>query len=360
MAPTDSAAPPRVPKKKALLIGINYVGQSGELAGCVNDVVDMRAICILLKYDEICILYDGAWPGAATPANARLSNRSTTPSRANIIAAIRWLTADAARGDMLVCHYSGHGSQLRTLIPDSENDGLDETIVPVDYRTAGMIRDDELKRMLVDSLIDKNASLRAIFDCCHAGTGVDLQYNLAPKSSAWGRRGLPAETMKDDEMPSPVAAMVAESVRNEMVKWFGPAVVDRYADPGVGEGHYIEWTADGVQTEIGYGAIASRVVPKHVTDAAPDVILVSGCADNQSSADSVFGGRPGGVLSYFLATYLRERIAAAQDITDPAIWPSPPTLLREMRRRTRAQGYSQIPQLSSESPVEGRSRFNLA
>ena len=42
-----------------------------------------------------------------------------------------WLVTGAAEGDALVFHYSGHGGRERS------EDGYHETLVPLDFETAG-------------------------------------------------------------------------------------------------------------------------------------------------------------------------------------------------------------------------------
>ena len=61
-----------------------------------------------------------------------------SPTRANIIMAIRWLVAGAAAGDALFFHFSGHGGQQVDPHGDEE-DGMDETICPVDFEHAGQV-----------------------------------------------------------------------------------------------------------------------------------------------------------------------------------------------------------------------------
>lgn len=53
--------------------------------------------------------------------------------------------------------------------------GWDETILPVDYKSAGHILDDDLYIYLVQPLV-KGAQLTAIFDSCHSGTALDLPF----------------------------------------------------------------------------------------------------------------------------------------------------------------------------------------
>lgn len=61
------------------------------------------------------------------------------------VQAARWLTIDNRPGDSLFFHYSGHGGRQidRSGI---EEDGYDETILPLDFETAGQIVDDEVSK----------------------------------------------------------------------------------------------------------------------------------------------------------------------------------------------------------------------
>jgi hypothetical protein len=341
-------------KKRALLIGINYVGQGAQLSGCVNDIVDMRAVCAALGYEEVCVLYDGHWAGAFDPRDNRLGD--TRPTRANMTAAFRWLTAGAASGDKLLLHYSGHGGQLRALKPGTEVTGMDDTVVPVDYETAGMMRDDELYTLLVAPLRGTGAVLRGILDCCHSGTGLDLRYNLSLSrlSSIFGDRSVggasgPASDLAS-EVRETVDHLVEDSVRSALVRWFGAeAVAERLGKPDVPE--FIEWTADGAETALTASAVESRALSA-VAAAAPDAILVSGCADMQTSADARFGSRANGALTYYILEIIRPVIASRA-------WPAATDFLRDLRRRLRAGGYDQLPQVSSEAPVNRSTKFNL-
>jgi len=127
-------------KRKALFIGINYFGQKGELRGCINDVNNIKAFLTShYKIDEMRILTDDA-----TEADKK-------PTRANIIAGFKWLRADVKPGDAMILHYSGHGGSVKDTDGDEE-DGMDETLCPVDYATAGPIVDDEVHAVLVRGL----------------------------------------------------------------------------------------------------------------------------------------------------------------------------------------------------------------
>ncbi len=149
-------------RKKALLIGINYIGTSNELHGCINDVVNIKNF-IKKDYDfsddEIMLMTEVS------------ENSKRIPTKQNIIDAIKWLVSDCDASSRLFMHYSGHGGSIKDTSGD-EADGRDETIFPLD----GMIVDDDLKQMLIEPL-KKGARLTCIFDCCHSGTALDLRYN---------------------------------------------------------------------------------------------------------------------------------------------------------------------------------------
>jgi hypothetical protein len=152
---------------RAVFVGINYTGQRGlELKGCVNDVTnsinlfkDMGANFV--EEQNLRVLTDGP----------RAKRR---PTRVEMLAAMEWLTKDCKEGDVLWFHYSGHGSQERDKSGE-EDDGMNESIIPVDYTTNGSIIDNDLYTRLVQPL-KKGVTLYAIFDCCHSGTILDLRY----------------------------------------------------------------------------------------------------------------------------------------------------------------------------------------
>lgn len=74
------------------------------------------------------------------------------------------------------CYETGHGGKLRDDNGD-EKDGYDETLVPLDYATAGQIRDDDLYKLLVAGL-RQGVFATFIMDCCHSGSVLDLPYTF--------------------------------------------------------------------------------------------------------------------------------------------------------------------------------------
>lgn len=104
------------------------------------------------------------------------------PTRKNIIDAFRRITQYSKAGDVVFLHYSGHGGR----VPDrdgDEDDGYDETLIPVDFKSAGQIVDDEIFKVLVRAM-PAGVNVTVLMDCCHSGTALDLPYSVNATESA--------------------------------------------------------------------------------------------------------------------------------------------------------------------------------
>ena len=149
--------------KKAVLVGINYINSKYELKGCINDVKHIKDFLITnCDFEE---------------NNIKVLTEQDTilPTSDNIKSNITWLVSNNAENDLLVFHYSGHGSNIRDTNLD-ENDGMDETIVPLDYEKTNDITDDWLYENMTNK-VQKNVNMYCFFDSCHSGTVIDLRYN---------------------------------------------------------------------------------------------------------------------------------------------------------------------------------------
>jgi hypothetical protein len=89
--------------KKSLFIGCNYTGSSHALQGCINDVNNIKAY-VVAKFNFAAD--DAHMKTLSDDQQGELS-----PTKDNIIAAMKWLIADAKDGDSLFFHYSGHGGE---------------------------------------------------------------------------------------------------------------------------------------------------------------------------------------------------------------------------------------------------------
>lgn len=166
--------------KRALLIGCNYTGTENQLNGCINDILAIKHYLTQqsgFKESDITMLSDHV--GAKS---------NELPTKRNMIRAINTFVSNLPTNCKvkLFFHYSGHGGQTLDRNGD-EDTKYDQTLIPLDFRKAGEIVDDDLKMYLVDPL-PPNVELYCIFDCCHSGTALDLRYNLKALQSGNSRQ----------------------------------------------------------------------------------------------------------------------------------------------------------------------------
>jgi hypothetical protein len=170
-----------------------------------------------------------------------VDGRATT---GNILDRLNWLT-QASPGDRVLFHYSGHGAQVPARNSSGEIDQLSECICPVDF-------DWSEQRMIIDKQfveifkkIPPGVRFSWISDSCHSG---DLDRGLTKgNSKVLGIRRFP--------IPADIA-----------------------------------WRQ----------RIAKKKALRAMVGNTLDVGYISGCMDNQTSADAEFGGKANGALTYFL------------------------------------------------------------
>lgn len=151
------------PRKLALLVGINgYEPAIGQLNGCITDVDMQRELLVHrfgFKHNDVLEVTD---------------DKAT---RQGILTAFNeHLIKQAKPGDVVVFHYSGHGS--RVLDPDPiENDKYNSTMVPFDRPGASATSSDKpvlditgRTLFLLMSAV-QTEKLTVVLDSCYSGGG---------------------------------------------------------------------------------------------------------------------------------------------------------------------------------------------
>jgi len=300
-----------MPRRKALLIGINYTGSENQLAGCVNDVENVRQYLI----HEKGFPYD---PASMVILTDNQNDPRYIPTGQNMLAAFHWLVTNNSRGDSLFLHYSGHGGQVED--PDGDRDsGFDDTICPVDFERSGQITSDTLHRVLVTPLAP-GVRLTVIFDCCHSGTAIELPFVY--RSNEDGHVGLVDNINKGMRLAAAARSLIQGGFSMKKVDdakqliagahSFFQGFAHRSRPEGLGEEKFVEdWKHEG-----------------------KDVWMFSGCRDDQTSADTSIANEPTGAMSWAFIHTMKQY---------------PGQSYVEILQRTRAllsQKYAQIPQLS--------------
>ena len=252
--------------RSSLHIGLNYPGTSAELAGCVNDARDWQDLAVELGYRPLTIL---------------------EPSRAALLGALEGAVGRLRYGDRLLVTYSGHGSW----VPDrdgDEPDGRDEALVPSDYRTTGLLLDDEL--LDVWTRIPFGARVVFVSDSCHSGS-VTRFASLDP--AAVGRR---------DVGPAAYERSALSRIPHIANARFLPPAEVLLPDPGP-ELERLERAAAL--------PVAGKPRPSRVA-------LLSGCRDDEVSYDATIDGRPRGAASWAYLAALRS-LARPTSTTRPTL-----------------------------------------
>lgn len=315
--PMDEVKPGR---RKALLVGINYRQTQNELRGCINDVKAQNHT--LLNYygfheDNIMILTED-------------EHRSKWPYKARIQEGWRWLLHGAQEGDMLVFHYSGHGSQMRD-VTGTEPSGLSDCICPLDCNKSWpehIILDTEIHKEVYDFLPDK-VKLICLFDCCHSGTVANLNAKrgglvpMVPEEYNGVRYFDPPACVAEPASPS-TKSISGPSSPLSCIRPKAP-MVDRK-------------NASGFRRAV------------HGDHAYKDklVWVYSGCQDNQTSADAYEDGTYQGAFSWAIQKCLREHRFSMRH----------GSLLHGIRNKLRGR-YAQVPALST-TQQDYFSRFYMA
>jgi hypothetical protein len=207
-------------------------------------------------------------------------------TKKNIIDGLKWLVNKAKGNDRLLFHFSGHGSQIVDTDGDELKDKKDEIICPHDMDWDGtFISDDDLGKVF--SSLPKGANLDVFLDSCHSGTGTREMEAI---------RALPFELSFRPRFLPPPADIAARADDDDME-------VRKLLKGGNPLNH----------------------------------VLLSGCRDNQTSADASIGGSYNGAFTYYTCKHLRENRGNL----------SRAELLKRVRASLKFNGFSQIPQLEA-------------
>jgi metacaspase-1 len=266
-------------KTQALLVGINDYKGINDLQGCINDVTNVRSVLKTFfgfTNNEIRVLTD---------------SRAT---KENILLRLENMVKSAEKGDYLIFHFSGHGSQIRDREGDELADRMDEIICPYDMNwDDGFISDDILRDILTH--LKKGVRMEILLDSCHSGTGTReiMPFNFSSRG--------PQEIIKNRYLTPPVD------------------IECRY----LGDEDNLKPT-NSFQTD-------KEIILNH--------ILWAGCKDNQTSADAFIDGHYNGAFSYYFCKHIRDnggKISRAE-------------LHSRIKNSLKFNSYSQVPQLECQA-----------
>jgi len=203
----------------------------------------------------------------------------------------------------------------------NDSRGYEDTICPVDYQQNGQLNSDTLHKLLVSKLAPSN-QLFVVFDCCHSGSALELPFVY--RTDADGNVNLLDDLKQAKRLYGAAEHLIQGGFSMEKV---GEAK-QLYA----GAHDFCEGLKHlGQQKQEGWGEDEDAQGWGKENKA---VFMLSGCKDDQTSADATIGGSHVGAMSWALLKTLNER---------PGL--SYIQVLQETRHLLAGQ-YTQIPQLS--------------
>ena len=244
------------PRKFALLVGINAYSDGNALNGCVTDV---RSMALLLEHRYG---FDSKNIKLLTDAQA---------TRQGILSAFEThLIAQARPGDVVVFHFSGHGSRVFDADPNPgsmvNNQGVNGVILPYDFAQG---EPDSLRCIMGHTLFLLTSALKTenvtvLLDSCYSGGGLRGNTKV---------RALKLPVKQDANKPQVIPTTPSEELAYQ--KTWLPKL-------GLSEAQFKQQRKLGLAKGVGIGAAQS----------------------NQESLDVPFEGFSAGAFTYLLTRYL--------------------------------------------------------
>ncbi|KAK5108440.1 hypothetical protein LTR62_008327 [Meristemomyces frigidus] len=303
------------PRKKSLLIGINYIGSQHQLQGCHQDVANVREFLDAMGYPEDprsqVIMRDDSRTDPRGPF---------FPSGHNILAAMQWLISEPGTQNFL--HYSGHGGQVAS--DGSRASGFSDTIVPQDFETNGQIASSILHRLLVSNL-PPTSSLTVILDCCHSGSALELPYVFRADEDG-------NVNMMDNVKTGIQLVGAAEHL---IQGGFNMGSIQDAQGLLAGATDFFKGLTHRAPEVDQYGLAQSDTYAATQSDGTKQVTMYSGCRDDQTSADASIAGSHVGAMSWAFLECMKQ-FGVRQSYFQ---------VLQNTRQILKGR-YAQIPQLS--------------
>ncbi|EME89512.1 uncharacterized protein MYCFIDRAFT_126814 [Pseudocercospora fijiensis CIRAD86] len=306
------------PRKKSLLIGINYVGSDHELQGCHQDVENMREFLAAMDYPtdrSSQVILRGRYDQHTDPSGPMW------PNGHNMLAAMQWLVRDPGTVNFL--HYSGHGGQVEDT-GGYRTSGFDDTIVPYDFERNGQIPSGILHKTLVTCL-PPNSTLFVIFDCCHSGSAIELPYIY--RSDEEGN-----VSMLDNVQ----AGMRLVGAASHLIQ--GGFTFDNIGEAQqlfAGATSFFRGLTHRHEETDQYGLGTQDFAQEYADEQQKQIWMYSGCRDDQTSADASIAGSHVGAMSWAFLECMKQ-FGPRQSYVQ---------VLQNTRQILRGR-YQQVPQLS--------------
>ncbi len=256
------------PRKLALLVGINqYPNGIRSLRGCLTDVeLQWELLVHRFGFSPKDILVVGDRKLAFT------DNEPLKPTRQNILDAFEnHLIKNAKPGDVVVFHFSGHGSLVldnapNPLFKNSQGQGINGTLVPFDRTPRNTPDDSQVRDIMGRSLFllmraVNTENITVVLDSCHSGGGTRGNLEI---------RAISSRLSGGTATPAPDEVEYQRRWMKELQ--LGDGELDNLRNQGIAKG-----------------------------------VAIGSARYNQEAADAPFGDFHAGAFTYLLTRYLWQR-----------------------------------------------------
>lgn len=156
---------PTISNKYALLIGVEYLNTNNELLGCRRDTLRFKQLLVNklgFKSHQTKLLLEG-----------QATYQGICNNLANCVQQSKLAPTE------IVIYFSGHGTGITRQV-SKESDNQDESIVPFDFVTKGVLTDNIIWSYLKQ--LATQSHCLCVWDSCNSGTVADLGYILSGDS----------------------------------------------------------------------------------------------------------------------------------------------------------------------------------
>lgn len=289
--------------KKALLFGLNYRGTNNELYGCINDVVHLQEYL----------------SGRGFQVETCTDDTQEKPTRSIIIAKTLAFLTSLGPTDVGFLWYSGHGS-----IVSGKN-----AWVPLDYSTSGFLMENAFESVIKS--VRSGCRLFIGSDSCYSGSMFDIRYDVEPNGTIASELARQVAREQRASVPDGIVGLASDIPKQDVTVSHT-------------KGLPFEAVVQARANITNYALYDTR---KIISNA--HVVFLSGCRDNQTSADAYMENKSQGAMTWAFLRACRTTVTEGASLG----------MLQDLMRSALRGRFSQVPQISFGGPLSPFTKLSI-
>jgi hypothetical protein len=146
---------------RALLFGPNYTNTSYEVEYTESMIQELKTYI------------ENNFPSCKS-IRVLTDHSMIKPTRKNLLDSLKWLYKDIQDGQHVYFHFIGHGGHIFTSTNDLVVD-IEKCVYTANGQILEKVTEEEITEILCENL-PENSICFTVFDCCHPGIVIPLQY----------------------------------------------------------------------------------------------------------------------------------------------------------------------------------------